>query len=53
VQPPDELIDVTLARPDMPEGDDLGIVILGGIGHGKRIFVDLKTDVECARLWYG
>jgi hypothetical protein len=28
VQPPDELIDVTLARPDVPEGNDLGIVIL-------------------------
>jgi hypothetical protein len=48
VQPPDELIDVTLACPDIPEGDNLGIVIFGDIGNGKRIFVDIKTDVECA-----
>jgi hypothetical protein len=44
LQPPDELIDVTLARPDITEGDDLGSVIFGGIGHGNRIFVDIKTD---------
>ena len=53
VQPPDELLDVTLARPDMPEGDDLGTVIFGGIGNGDSIFVDIKTDVECARLCHG
>jgi hypothetical protein len=50
VQPPDELIDVTLARPDVPEGNDLGPVILSSRGHGKRIFVDITTDVEGARL---
>jgi hypothetical protein len=37
----------------MTEGDDLGTVIFGRIGNGNRIFVDIKTDVECARLWPG
>jgi hypothetical protein len=53
LQPPDELRAVTLARPDIPEGDDLDIVIFGGIGNGDRLFVDIKTDRECARLWHG
>jgi hypothetical protein len=53
LQPSDQLIDVTLARPDVAEGDALGTVILGSIRHGKSIFVDIKTDVECARLCHG
>jgi hypothetical protein len=53
LQPTDELIDVTLAHPDVPEGDDLGTVIFSSIGNGKRIFVNIKTDVECARLCHG
>ena len=53
LQPPDELLDVTLARPDMPEGDNLGTVIFGGRGNGESIFVDIKIDVECARLCHG
>jgi hypothetical protein len=47
------LIEVTLARPKVAEGDDRGTVILGSIGHGKRIFVDIQTDRACARLWHG
>jgi hypothetical protein len=53
LQPPDELIDVTLARPDVTEGDDLGTIIFGSLCNGNRIFVDIKTDVECARLCHG
>jgi hypothetical protein len=51
--PPDELVDVTLVRPEVPAGDDLGTVIVGCRGHGKSIFVDLKTDREGARLGHG
>jgi hypothetical protein len=53
LQPPEKLIEVTLARPDGAEGDDFGPVLLGSIRHGKRIFVDIKTDVEGARLCHG
>ena len=49
----DELIDVTLAGADGAEVDDLGAVILGDIGHGNRVFVDIHADVECARLGHG
>jgi len=53
VQPPDALIDVTLARPDIPEGDDLGTVIFGGRGNGDRLCVDIQTAGEWASLWPG
>ena len=53
MQPTDEWIDVTLARPDIPEGDDRGTVLLGSLGNGNRLFVAIKTDGECARLCHG
>jgi len=48
-----ELIDVTLTRPNSPEGDHLSAVILGNIRHGKRGGVDLHADEEGARLRQG
>jgi hypothetical protein len=49
----DELIDITLAGTNVAKGDDLGVVVLGDIGNGTGLFVDLQPDVECARLWHG
>jgi hypothetical protein len=53
LQPTDELIDVTLACADAAEGDDLSTVISVNGGNGNRLFVDIKTDGECARLVHG
>jgi hypothetical protein len=50
---PDELIDVTLACTDVAEGDDLGVMFLGDIGDGNRVFMDIHPDVKRARLAHG
>ena len=47
------MIEVTLACPDVAEGNDFGTVILGDRRHGHRIFVNIQTDVDWARLWPG
>jgi hypothetical protein len=52
-QPTDAVIEVTRSRPDSAEGDDLGAVVLNDRGDGKRVFMDIQTDVECARLVHG
>jgi len=49
----DELINVTLAGPNMAEGDDLSVVFFGDIGDRNRVFMNIQTDVECARLLHG
>jgi hypothetical protein len=49
----DEVIDVTLSRPDVPEGDDLGVVVLGNISDRDRVLIDIHADVERARLGQG
>jgi hypothetical protein len=50
VQPPDALIDVTLSRPEIAEGDDLGVTFVGDIGDRNRVFMDIHSDVTRARL---
>jgi hypothetical protein len=50
---PDELIDVTLARSDIAERDDLGVVFLGDVRNGNRLFMDIQSDVKRARLVHG
>jgi hypothetical protein len=50
---PDELIDVTLSCPDGAEGDDCGVVFLGDVGNGKRLFLDIQAEVKRARLVHG
>jgi hypothetical protein len=52
-QPTDEFIDVALAGTDVTKGDDLGVAVLGDVGDGNRVFMDIETDVECARRWHG
>jgi hypothetical protein len=53
LEPADEVINVTLSRPDGAEGDDLGVVFVGDIGDGDRLFMDIHSDVEHARLVHG
>src|SRR5262249_41620701 len=49
----DEVIDVTLACPNGAQGGDLGAMLLGDIRDGNRLFVDIHSDKECARLGHG
>jgi hypothetical protein len=49
----DEVINVTLAGADAAEVVDLSIVLFGDIGHRDGLFVDIQTDVECARVTHG
>ena len=45
-----ELIDSRVSGADGPVGDTVGVVILSDIGHGAGVFVDIQTNLECARL---
>jgi hypothetical protein len=53
LQATDEIINVTLSRPTSAEGDELGVVVLGHRGDRDRIFMDVQSDIEHARLWPG
>jgi hypothetical protein len=53
LEPTDEVIDVTLSRPDIAEGDHLGVVLLGDTGDRDRVLMDIHSDVERARLVHG
>jgi hypothetical protein len=50
---PDELVDIALARTEGTEVDGLSMVFLGDIGDCNRVFMDIHTDVERARLVHG
>jgi hypothetical protein len=50
---PDKLIDVTLARSNIAERDDLGVVFLSDVRNGNRLFMDIQSDVKRARLVHG
>ena len=47
------MIDVTLSRPEIAEGDDLGVTVVGDIGDRNRVFMDIHSDVPRARLVSG
>jgi hypothetical protein len=49
----DEVINVTVAGADGPEVDDLSVVIFGDVSHGNRVFVDVHSDGQRARLAHG
>jgi hypothetical protein len=49
----DEYINVTLARPDGADGDDLSVMCLGAVCNGKGRFMNVQPNVECARLMHG
>jgi hypothetical protein len=50
---PDEVIEITRACTDVAAGDDCGVVFLGAIGDGHRVFLDIHTEVKRARLAQG
>ena len=50
---PHELSDVTLSWTDVAEGDDFGVVFLGDVGHGDRLFLDIPSEGKRARLVHG
>ena len=50
---PDELLAVTRACPDGVEGDAFGVVCLGDVRHGNRLFPDIQSEVKRARLVHG
>jgi hypothetical protein len=41
---------VTIAGPNGPEGDDLGVVACGHVSHGHDALVDIQADGPRARL---
>jgi len=45
-----ELIAIGVSCTDRPLGDDLRLMVFGDIGHGDSVFMDIQTDIECARL---
>jgi hypothetical protein len=49
----DEVIDITVAGAHGAEEDDLGVVSFGDVGHGNRVFVDIHSNVQGARLVHG
>jgi hypothetical protein len=38
------LVDVALTSPDGTEEDDLNRPLLGYVGHGDQVFMDIQTD---------
>ena len=51
--PTAEVIAVTWSRPDVPEGDDLGLMVLGHRRDRDRVVMDIPADVERARWCHG
>jgi hypothetical protein len=49
----DELIAVALTCPNGSQVSHLSAMVLGDIRHGNRIFVDIHSNEECARLRHG
>jgi len=48
-----ELMDVTLSCTDIAERDDIGVVFLGDVRNGNRLFMDIQSDGKRARLVHG
>jgi hypothetical protein len=49
----EELINVTLMGADGAQVDNLGAVILSHRSDRNRVFVDVHSDAEYAKLGYG
>jgi hypothetical protein len=49
----DEVIEVGLSRPDGAKVGDLSTVVLSDICDRDGVCMDIKTNVECARLVHG
>ena len=53
LQPPDQFVEVRLARADRADKHGrIGALPLR-MGHGDRIFVDVQTDEQRSRLCHG
>ncbi len=48
-----EVVNVTLACADGPEVGDLSAVLWRDVSDGNRVFVDIHSDIQCARLAHG
>jgi hypothetical protein len=48
-----ELINIGLPGADGAEVDDLSVVVFGDVGYGNRVFMDIHSDVQRARLVHG
>jgi hypothetical protein len=53
LQLPNQSVDGTLPGAKGPQGDDLGVMIFGDVGHSDRLFVHIHADVKRARLVHG
>jgi hypothetical protein len=49
----DEVVNVTLACADGPEVGALSAVLLRDVCDGNRVFVDIHSEIQCARLAHG
>ena len=49
----DEVVKVTLACADGPEGAELGAVLLSDLGHRNGLLMDISSDVKRAKLGHG
>ena len=50
---PKQGVDVTLSGAKGPQGEDLGVMIFGNVGHSDRLFMHIHADVKRARLVQG
>jgi hypothetical protein len=49
----DERVEVTLVGTDGAKIDDLGMVFFSHVGDRDRLFMDIQSNIERARLWHG
>src|SRR2546430_4790401 len=49
----DALVNATVAGGDSAEVDDLGVVVLGHVGHGHRLWMDIHAAIKHAKLRHG
>jgi hypothetical protein len=48
-----EVITIGLPGPHGAEVDHRSVVLLGDIGHGDGVCVDIETDLPCVRVTHG
>jgi hypothetical protein len=50
---PAELVEVDVPGADAAEIGHLGAVLLSDVSHGKRVFVDVQSNIECGSVMHG
>jgi hypothetical protein len=48
-----QFVDIALSSANGAKVGDLGLVFLGHVSHGYRLFMDIQSDEERARLGHG